>query len=481
MSTAPHLLLFLSDQHAADVTGFAGHPLVETPHLDDLARDGTVFAHTVTPCPLCVPARVSFLSGHLPSRNAAFTNSAAIPEDHATWLHSLVAAGYETVLCGRMHFVGEDQRHGFLRRIFPDLTPQFWQSGKKFNDDLGDYSGTLDASASTLKAVGGGGLSPVLEYDKGVIDAALRFLDTRTDPRPLCLVVGTYGPHNPYVCSEALYEKYHPKTGLPHQFGPPGSCDNALLRARRVDMTEAQVRGLRAAYYGMVETIDAQVGQVRHAWKSFLDRQSAEGVFTYSSDHGEHIGERNVLGKQTLFAPSVDIPLVIQGRGIPGGGVRRDPASLIDLGPTFCGLAHAVPPPSQDGRALFDPAGSTHRHRVVSEFMENFRQQPVLCRMLSRGDWKLISHAHPEFDDLLFHLPSDPHETRNRAAEEPEVLAELRADIWRDVDAESVCRRHLEKRAHAQILAACGDVMGPPETEVWSACRGRYQLPSLHT
>lgn len=472
------ILLFLSDQHNAAVSSHAGHPVVETPHLDRLASEGTVFTDSVTPCPLCVPARVSFLSGYLPSRNGAFTNSAAIPEDHATWLHGLVAAGYQTVLCGRMHFVGEDQRHGFTDRIFSDFTPQFWQSGRKFNQDLGPYAGTLDASESTLKAVGGGGLSPVLAYDKAVVERARRYLEERKDERPLCLVVGTYGPHNPYVCSRELFEKYAPLADLPRAFGAASATDTVLTRARRLEMSQQTVRSVRAAYYGMVETLDAQIGAVRDAWDRFIDRNGSRGVFVYASDHGDHIGERNVLGKQTLLEPSVRIPMMFQGGGIPAGELRRDLASLLDLGPTFCALAGAPVPPRQDGRDLFAPGAAASERPVFSEFMDTLDGRPVFCRMIRQGPWKLVTHHGADIEDQLFNLERDPGECQNLAASEPALLRELRSRAWDDIDPEAVVDRHLEKRLHAELLVAAGDRMGPPETEVWSECRGCYQLPT---
>lgn len=479
----PDILIFLSDQHNGRVVGYAGDPWVETPNLDALARDGTVFSHAYTPCPLCVPARVAMLSGQLPARTAAFTNSAAIPEDHATFLHGLVAAGYETVLCGRMHFIGEDQRHGFTRRIFPDFTPQFWQSGRRFNDDLGPYAGTLDANAQTLRAKGGGGCSPVLAYDQAVVDAAVAFL-AHDHAKPLCLVVGTYGPHNPYVCAEELYRKYRRKVGLPRQFGPPLVCDNLFTRNRRVEMTAGEVLSLRAAYYGMVETIDRQVGQVRTAWRNRLLRraQPQSGIFIYTSDHGDHIGERNILAKQTMFEPSVRIPLVFQGADIPAGRVLDGPVSLLDLGPTLAALTGAPLPPAQDGLALWADIQSAKQgldRAVLADFMERADAQPVLCRMVVQGSTKLVTYSDRRHEDLLFDLASDPAEQINLAAQRPESLQHLRNLAWNGLDVNDVLRRDAEKLAHAKVLVACGDALGPPETEVWTAMRGQYRLPEV--
>ena len=102
----PDLLLFFSDQHHVRYSGFAGDSLARTPNLDALAKDGTVFESAYTSCPICVPARCSFLTTQLPSRIGIFGNTGAIRGDQPTFMHSLAAEGYETVLCGRMHFKG---------------------------------------------------------------------------------------------------------------------------------------------------------------------------------------------------------------------------------------------------------------------------------------------------------------------------------------------------------------------------------------
>ena len=108
----PDILLFMSDQHAPQFMGGAEIP-VDTPNLDVLRREGTSFNETYTACPLCVPARMAMLSGTRPSHTGIFTNVDTLPDTQPTFLHHLAAAGYETVLVGRMHFIGQDQRHGF--------------------------------------------------------------------------------------------------------------------------------------------------------------------------------------------------------------------------------------------------------------------------------------------------------------------------------------------------------------------------------
>ena len=112
---AKDILLYMSDQHSYRLQGYAGDPIVRTPNLDRLARTGVAMANAMTACPLCVPARAAMISGQLPSNNGVLFNFGSLPSDQATFLHCLNAAGYDTVLCGRMHFVGA----GPAARLFP--------------------------------------------------------------------------------------------------------------------------------------------------------------------------------------------------------------------------------------------------------------------------------------------------------------------------------------------------------------------------
>ena len=108
-SDRPNIVFILSDQHAANVLGCYGDEIVQTPNLDKLAAEGVVFDNTYTPSPICVPARMSLLTGRYPYRQSCWTNSDALNSDIPTTAHALGAAGYYPALIGRMHAIGPDQ------------------------------------------------------------------------------------------------------------------------------------------------------------------------------------------------------------------------------------------------------------------------------------------------------------------------------------------------------------------------------------
>lgn len=114
MATQPNILLIMSDQHSPHMLGCAGDEVVRAPTLDRLAERGVRFTNTYCANPLCVPSRMAFLTSHHSSDIRVWTNNCRLQSDIPTFVHHLVNAGYETVLCGRMHFNSPDQRHGVV-------------------------------------------------------------------------------------------------------------------------------------------------------------------------------------------------------------------------------------------------------------------------------------------------------------------------------------------------------------------------------
>lgn len=168
------IMLIMSDQHGYDVTGLADRR-VETPQLDRIAQEGAWFEHCYSNAPLCVPSRMSFLTGMLPSDLEIFDNDSTIPSDMPTIAHEFGRMGYHTVLIGRMHFKGDDQNHGFDERLCGEITSQYWGTGGKNRTDFGVYAGTTNR-LHCLEQVGGGE-SPVTFYDRMVFHTAIDFLE----------------------------------------------------------------------------------------------------------------------------------------------------------------------------------------------------------------------------------------------------------------------------------------------------------------
>ncbi|NMA67204.1 MAG: sulfatase-like hydrolase/transferase [Clostridiaceae bacterium] len=454
------ILVFISDQHSWQQQGYAGDPIVRTPNLDRLAAEGTVMQNCYTPYPLCVPARMSMMTGQLASRCKVMSNMAALDSNRVTFAHCLNASGYETVLCGRMHFVGPDQRHGFSKRIAGEQTPIYHnRPNKAFALERGVHDKTPQGGPSCLSVIGAGN-SPTLEYDRYVVERAIDYLNgTYEAPQFIC--VGTYGPHHPYVAPKELYEYYYDKVTIPaDSFDYPEhpAIEGNILR----DTDPEVVRAVRAAYYGMVEFEDQQIGIVYDAFQRYLERTGREGVFVYVSDHGDQIGYRGYYGKSTFYDTSAHIPMIFVGDGIEKNRKIQGATSLLDLGPTLCEMAGAMMPPNADGVSLYPQlTGSPDNleRMVISELggeIAFFTKKFSYGQMVKYGKFKYIHYYNYDEYDVLFDLDNDPNEAVNIIADYPELVEKMRSVLLKACrPIEEIKENAKELNENLEILVRC--------------------------
>lgn len=331
--------------------------------------------------------------------------------------------------------------------------------------DLGPFAGTM--AKDSLRVIGGGN-SPVLEYDRAVIRAALGYLNERHE-KPQCIVVGTYGPHHTYVAPPEQYRVYKKVVDIPPSYYD--QCDHpAIAPLRNSALNEETLLKLRAAYFGMITALDEQIGQVRTAWPAYLERSGRKGVFVYASDHGELAGEHGLIGKSAFYEGSAKIPLLFEGAGIGRGRRLARPVSLMDLGPTLCGIAAAQAPPRQDGKSLLPQLtnGSEEEDRiVVSEVMATADGRDVPGRMLRQGKWKFVAYAFHEAYDQLFDLEADSEERNNVVRKETQTVDTFKRILRTRWDVPGILERHQEKREHYELLHKWGAAVDVPEQERW--------------
>lgn len=426
----PDILIFMSDQHTSYFTGYYGHN-VDTPNLDHLVSAGVSFDSTYTPCPLCVPARMAMMSVQYPFRTGVYTNDDTLSNLTPTFLHPFVEAGYETVLCGRMHFVGQDQCHGFTKRIAPDTTPVSWSRPvKKLKEQRGVLRRTF-ADAGAVQIVGGGE-SPVIHYDRMVVDAALKYL-SEDHEKPQLMVVGTYGPHFPYIAPTALFNKYMDRMEASELLDTVPEYMNDRLLKRRRPVSPAVARGCAAAYCGLIELMDGQIGEVYRAFDTYTKKRGSRKVFCYLSDHGDQVGDRSLFGKDTFFEKSVKVPMIFTGDGVAKGQRIETPTSILDLGPTLLAMAGVSPLPGADGvdlSGVITGKQTPDPDRIVfSELMDSDFGSQDYCygRMAVSGPYKYVTYDGYEDKDMLFDISVDSEELHNLILQAPEAAARLKA------------------------------------------------------
>lgn len=475
----PNIVLIFSDQHRPDWMGCAGHPFVRTPNLDAMAERGTRFTNAHSTYPLCAPARMSFLTGLHPYRNAVYVNEHTLRSDTPTFVHGLGMAGYETVLAGRMHFMGPDQRHGFEKRLVGDICRCY---GGGPRTDWGPLAGA-ESSAAKHRDVCGPAPNPVLDYDTAVTDAAVEFMRTRAasgEKRPLFINVGWYDPHPPFACSEQYYndaladmadlDRVIPVSSEPrHPF-----VQRFLERQKFEDNAPEKTHRMRANYAGMIRYLDDLVGRVIESARSL----PGETLFIYTSDHGELAGDHGMFGKGNFYEQSIKVPLIfapltdeVSALDVPRGQTVDVPTTLIDLAPTLIAATGAPELPVMDGRDLApllagEDAGSWAERPVFAESELVILGYPV-CRMVRRGPFKFIYyHGMPP---ELFNIDEDPAEQRNLAREDEyaDLCAELEALVLEDWDPEEVLRDHDRRMAELQYMTNWGRQVGMGPVDLW--------------
>jgi choline-sulfatase len=476
----PNILVIMSDQHSPKAAGYAGDPVVRTPNLDRLAGRGVRFNNTYCPAPLCVPARMSFLTSRWPSDQQVWSNQCYLNSTVPTFAHHLTLAGYETMLCGRMHFEGYDQRHGFEKALVGDFTVQHpgtrhtfdWSRPGPLAKRLGNALGQSYVSASTA----GPGRTCVQAYDEAVTQGAAEYLGGRRDDRPFCMVVGFYGPHCPFIAPKDLFEEYYARVQAPAI--PEGYFDTLhpylreWWRHRGVEgLTEQQVRRARAGYYGMVTFIDQRIGEILDSLEASSIARNT--IVIYCSDHGEMAGEHGLWWKSNFYEGSARVPLLVSWAGHWAQGRTVDRVTnLVDIGPTLLEVAGAEPLSLSRGRSLLRFL-SAEPGAMVEWLDETFSEDPGVfgqppSRMIRSGDWKLC-HYHGYPHPQLFNLADDPDEW-NDLAEDPHS-ADIREALLRRVldgwDGEAIIRELDQRRKDYKILSRWNQQVQPPTPDHW--------------
>jgi len=471
----PNFLLIMSDQHSPHLLGAAGNRHVDTPHLDALARRGIRMDNAYCAAPVCVASRMSFLTGRTPCDLGVWQNSQLLDPYTPTFAHSLSLAGYDTVLCGRMHFDGPDQHHGFRQRLVGDVSGARDTTQPLFDGRIPEHTVKQDYR-SVLDA--GPGRSSYIAFDDEVTRRACDYLkkrDSASVDESFCLMVGYLLPHNPYICPEPLFEKYLDRVALPEvcedeatQLHPAVSAWHDRRGTNRIGREAA--RRCLAAYYGLVEYMDQRLGEVLNTLGQtrFID----DTVVLYCSDHGEMAGEHGMWWKECFYEASVRVPMIWSCPGrFPGGGSHEQLASLMDVGPTCLSLADADPLPNASGRSLRSLLETNDASGLAGRvFAEMYPSGLSPARMIRRGRWKLC-HFHGHIHPQLFDLVNDPEEQHDLGGsdEHADVRDQLLAEVLDGWDGADVQCRAAAHRQDAQIIRNWRDLGPPGASELWRA------------
>lgn len=410
-----NLVFLISDQHSGLALACAGHPIVRTPCLDQLAREGVLFTHAYCAGTTCVPSRTSIHTGLHVHAHGARSNESPMRPDCLTISKILAEQGYEL---------------SYDLADFPEKRGHRREEFLQWLDKLGyvELDGPIVGSKAKAKviptpyrfAVGRAGLTVDHTLDAYTIGRAERFLEENRQRR-FCLWVSLFCSHDPWLVP-APYDSMYRPADLPLPPYRDGEYDSRPRQQKRTwqatgadKLSDDQIRIILAHYFGMISQTDMLVGRL-------LDTMTRLGLnsnttLIYTADHGDTMGYHRIFTKGFAFnEPAVRIPLIIRAPGIlPAGSRVQAPVSQVDYLPTMLELIGLPPVRGVHGKSLVGSA--LGREKRVHERIFAGQGYEGLDRlmMMRTESWKYT--RYDEGGEELYNLEGDPNELRSLAGD----------------------------------------------------------------
>ncbi len=410
----PNVIFILADDLGWGDLGCYGHPQIKTPHLDRLAKEGTLFTQFYVNGSVCSPSRTAFMTGQYPARHGIHGHLATHAQNKSrgmpnwldpkapliTWL--LKDAGYATAHYGKWHLgsgVGAPDPGAYAI----DNHRTVGTNGPGFEDQADPY---FRAKSTGL-----------------FVDEAIRFIESNRD-KPFHINLWTLVPHATLHPTEEQMKPYR-------RLGPAG----------------VPYKGAAQIFYSSVTAMDSELGRL---FAKLDELNLAENtIVLFSSDNGpEDIHIRNAahsgIGspgpfrgrKRSLYEGGIRVPLIVRWPGkVPAGRIDDDSVvTAVDFLPTLCRLAGVELPPDYigDGEDTSDILTGQSRARSRTILWEwRFRvhgypvhHSPILS--IREGNWKLL--LNPDGSRVeLYDITQDRLELNNLAGQQPDVVKRMSA------------------------------------------------------
>jgi arylsulfatase len=432
----PNILILMTDQQRADCFSSAGHPVIQTPHMDRLANEGMRFAQTYTPSPLCMPARFSFLSGlYCHTHGQWWNNPGTFDADLPTYPRELQRVGYHTCQIGKAHLykVGKkrmDEWKPFMQtlgwdEVYETPGPRGSVVTQSLVSDRWRELGCLDIvredalkrrQTNRFTAAWPSPLPSGETLDDIIGRLAVDYLSSYDRPEPFLTFVGFGGPHDPWDPPKEWADLYDPKdmpAAKPITEPGPWVPEPAATHQRKLQgnnafgLTPDAIARMRAHYYAKISHIDSWIGRILETLeqRGMLDNT----YIIFWSDHGEMLGDKGRVYKWVFYEESVHVPLIIRPPHAAHPGIVYDGlTTLVDVYPTILDLAGSSAQYRGFGHSLLpvldDPQLANHQE-VCSEI--DFRT------MIFDGRYKLVIDNASAALLKLYDLQEDPDEAVN--------------------------------------------------------------------
>lgn len=459
----PNVLLILVDDLKPAIHSF-GDPVAITPNIDRLVARGTRFELAYANQAVCAPSRMNLMTGARSTSSGIYDFGQNLRDylpNAVTLPQYFMAAGYRAESIGKVFHIGHNtigDPQSWSTRPYKDhvieyVSPEGKALGKTreaalFNEfeipkgDVWTYARTLARGIAWESPD-----VPDEAYGDGRVAAKAvgRLDELKSAGQPFFLAVGFARPHLPFSVPKRYWDKYdraklplpafeRMPEGAPAFAGKVGGEINAYAPIDP-DTPETQYpedlkRTLIHGYYAGVSYVDAQIGKLL----AELDRTglSKNTIVVLWGDHGYHLGDHAIWTKHTNYEQATHLPLVFAGPGIGAGQATRQPAETVDIYPTLAALAGLKAPAGPqpiDGTdltpVLHDPAARVRGYAYHAYPRPNRVGQAIRTERYRLVRWTQEQSGARDYE--LYDLVADPLETRNLAATQPEIRAQLDA------------------------------------------------------
>ncbi len=436
----PNFLFLIADDHAGYVLGADGDRLARTPNLDRLAAEGVRFARHYCNAPVCTPSRQSFLTGQMPHAAGVTVLRTPLSEDKPTLAEQIRAAGYLTAVFGKMHFNRPPApgQHGFQLVMTETALNEAWKREVQPKPVPGQirtqppWRPFKDPARIWLNA-------DKLPFPRHYDDMRSTYLARRAAAfleehraTPFALWVSFQEPHSPFDFPIEDRDLFDPARFTPPRVGPEDAWQIPLIFR---DLSEADKRGIIAAYYTSVAFLDRNIGVVLDKLRQLgLDGNT---LVIYMGDNGYCLGHHGRFEKHCCYEQAIRVPLLVRWPGRIRPRVVHDLTEGVDVAPTVLDMLGLEPLSIQHGRSLRPYLEGRRppqpRDHIFSEYLENEeacirtqRFKLVFCSgRRERQDGYKTDNPTPGRWLRLYDLANDPGEFTDVSKRYPQVVERL--------------------------------------------------------
>lgn len=431
----PNIVLFIADDVRYDAAGFAGNTIIQTPHLDALAKESCIFTNCFVTTSICCTSRASIMMGEYAIKHGIYDFDAPLTTVQQQRIFPVLLrhAGYHTGYVGKWGIGHPELIKDWDKRNIPNRSFDYWKGYAGQNHYMRGKKGNKQHITDIQT------------------EQAVNFLNSAPEDKPFMLIVSYKAAHGPPVIQKRFSELYK-DVSIPRSKTDPVHGHMIIPRliakhSRQVELyqktigTDKEYQRWVKRYYQLITGMDESIGKIL----AILDQKRIwrDTYVIYTSDNGFVLGEHGMFRKTYMWEESIRVPLLIKPAKDDGISSQIIPGiSLnVDIAPTLLSIAGIMPPPAMQGSNLLDlMRGENASWRngffyesprlIATALKKKTEPHTLFCEGYRSSTWKYAHYytKDKESEELMFNLADDPYEMNNLAAlpEYAEKLSELR-------------------------------------------------------